>query len=156
MRAMLVLLAASLSIACASTAGRGREYAIDDDPPVLDLIRTADQVYVFPVTNPHKGHRHDKRLRLLDAEARGKIVHLLGDRQNWWHGGWGLLTSTEPRKDIGLLFRQQRNELVLFFDGTLVDGTFNGQFTSGLFDDKQAKKLEQWKCRFARTELNGG
>jgi hypothetical protein len=155
MRAMLVLLAASVLIACASTAARAREYDIGDDPAVMDLIRTADQVYVFPVTNPHNGRRHDKRLRLLDAEARLKIAHLLGDRQNWWHGGRSLLTSTEPRKDIGLLFRQQRNELVLFFDDTLVDGTFNGQDTSGLFDDKQAKKLEQWKRRFARTELNG-
>jgi hypothetical protein len=154
MRAKLILVAASLLIACASTWAHDREHPIDDDPPVLDLIRTADEVYVFPVTNPHKGRRHDQRLRLLDAKAKQEIAHLLSDRQNWWHGGWGLLTSTQPRRDIGLVFRHQENELVLFFDGTLVEGTFNGQDTNGLFDDRRAKKLEQWKRRYARPELS--
>jgi hypothetical protein len=154
MRAILVVIAASLVTGCESTEVRGRDYAIDNDPPVLALIRTADEVYVFPVLTPLKPHRDDVHLRLLASEARQKIARLLGERQNWWHGGWGHLLVDDGSTDVGLLFRHQKNELVLFFCGGVVKGTFNGEETFGLFHEKRAKTLEEWKRRYAHPELS--
>ena len=153
---MLVVMATSLLTGCASIHTRGRDYAIRDDPPILALIKTSDEVYVFPVTTPLKPHRDNTRLRLLGAEAKQKIARLLGDRQNWWQGNWGHVLVDDGSTDIGLLFRHQKDELVLFFYGGLVHGTFNGEETAGLygFNEKREKRLEEWKHRYAHPELS--
>jgi len=43
--------------------------AIDDAPDFLRFIKSANEVYVFPVATPLKPHRDDKHLRLLDRCA---------------------------------------------------------------------------------------
>jgi len=120
-------------------------------PAVLRAIRTADEVYVFPVLNPLKPTRDNKHLRLLDQEASREIIRLLGPEKNWWHGAYHLAVPEPLPTDVGLLFRGGTNELVLFFMDYLVEGTLGGQNTSGLNEESQ--KLEIWKHRYAAREL---
>jgi hypothetical protein len=154
---MSVLAATSLLAICAIANGRDRDYTIDGDPAVLNLIRTADQVFVFPVVTPLKPHRDDKHMRLLGAEARQKIARLLTNPRNWVQsGGWSIIYPFEPPRDVGLLFRRDQNELILFFNGGFIRGTFNGEHTEGAFslDGKRLRKLEEWKLRYARPEIS--
>jgi hypothetical protein len=154
-----MVMAASLLTFCGTMMGTqppDRQYTIANDPPVLALIRTADEVYVFPVPTPRKPRLDKKHLRLLDTEGMRKIVRLLGNQRNWWWGGWSLVLPDNPARDIGLLFRRDGNELVLVCDGSLVQGTFNGEGTLGLLaNERQANKFEDWKRRYAHLELSG-
>jgi len=130
-------------------------WGIRDTPPALRLIRTADQVLMFPITTPSKPHRDDKRLRLLSTDARRELVRLLSHQNDWFQGSYGGLIMLEPeRRNIGFIFRRGGDELVLFFrGGGVAEGTFNGQHTGGLLEDERGKQLEEWKRHYARPEL---
>ena len=141
----------------------GRHVIWDDDrlrlevPGILDLIRTANEVYVFPVRTPVEDPHPDyRRRRLLNTDARENIVRLLGDKRNWDQGG-GSLTIIKGGKspsDIGLLFRRGKNELVLLYLDSWVIGTFNGEHVNGILEhEKQLKLLEVWKHHYAQPEL---
>jgi hypothetical protein len=121
----------------------------------LRFIRSANEVYVFPVAEPLKPHRDDKHLRLLDAEARRKITHLLGDTRTWWQGLYTLDVIDDGSPGIGLLFRRGRNEAVLFCSHfSDEEGTFNGEHISGLLDDERGRRqMEDWEHRYAQPEL---
>jgi hypothetical protein len=129
--------------------------AIGDSPEVLRLIRTAGDVYIFPVPNPLKPHRDDKHLRLLRADARRKVCRLLGDMRSWWQGMYTIPVINDGSRGIGLLFRRGGSEVVLFFSNfTDEEGTFNGQHIGGLLDDERGRpQMEDWKHRYAQPEL---
>lgn len=126
------------------------------DPEVLHLIKAAREVYVFPVTTPARPHRDDKRMRLLLGPPRRDIVGLLGRERNWYVGQYTLL-GTPKSTTVGLLFRQGKNELVLFFSGEvetiLAEGSFNGQYVADILEQKPGKKFAQWTRRYAQIEL---
>jgi len=125
-----------------------------DTPEAMNLIRTADEVYVFPVTTPLKPHRNDRHLRLLDTEARQKLVSLLGEQENWFHGLDDRIRTGDEPTNTGFLFRHGNAELILFFSsGDAVEGTFNGGFTRGSIVGKSAQEMEGWKRRYAQPEL---
>jgi hypothetical protein len=119
-----------------------------DNPEALRVMRSAEEVYVFPVATPLAPHRDDAHMRLLDKEARESLERLLGDERNWCHCGWSFALF-DPPSDVGFLFRQSGTEVVLF---PLNEGTFNGEFTKGLFDQREALKL--WKQQYAEPELS--
>jgi hypothetical protein len=99
------------------------------DPEVIHLIRTADEVYVFPVATPLKPHRNDKHMRLLTGDARRQVIRLLGNEKNWCHCVFDLVIVEPEPPNVGLGFRRGRNELVLFFTrGGFAEGTFNGHY----------------------------
>ncbi|MEY2545608.1 MAG: hypothetical protein QOG48_725 [Verrucomicrobiota bacterium] len=133
------------------------------DPEVLDLIRTAGEVYVFPVTTPRNPHRDDKQMRLLVGQARGEIIRLLGREQNWYVGSYNIIVvASEPAvlapepTNVGLVFRRGKTELVLFFsdlDMALAKGSFNGQYVADLLEDKPSKEFAKWCHRYAQVEL---
>lgn len=122
--------------------------------PALRLIQRAQAVYVFANTNPKYPHRDDKRMRLLDAKAREELRSLLDDREDWWQGLYTLGVEDKPATDIGLVFRDGDDELVLFFlDDSMVSGNLNGQFLNGLLNDGPSKRFKAWAAKYAQLEL---
>jgi hypothetical protein len=130
-----------------------------DDPEISQFMRTADELYAFPVVNPLKPHRDDKHLRPLDTQARRILVSLLTDHRNWYQGAYNLIIVEPVPRNIGLLFRRDRSELVLFFSHSftsssgLIHGAFNGQHVEDMLEDTPGKKMKQWSHRFAQPEL---
>ena len=129
-----------------------------DDPEVSQFMRSADELYVFPVVTPLEPRRDDEHLRRLDEEARRRLVRLLTDHRNYYQGGYTMIIVEPEPRNIGVLFRRGRGELVLFFSGSftssagLIKGTFNGQHVSAMLEDEAGKKMEQWSHRFAQPE----
>lgn len=119
-------------------------------PEALRVIGAAQEVYVFPVTTPRKPHLDEKHLRLLDPEASGKLKRLLSDERNWLHGSYDLIWPRTLPTDVGLLFRQDKNEVVLFFP--FGQGTFNGENTGGALG-AAAQDFAAWKGEYAQPEL---
>lgn len=126
----------------------------------LHCIRDAQQVYIFPVTTPADPHRDDKHLRLLKNPARSQLVNLLGPRQNWLVGFNDLMYPDKEPKSVGFVFRNGKDELILFFvHSDVVVGTFNGEHLSGTLNDliprnsKLAQAWGRWKDQYAQPEL---
>jgi hypothetical protein len=121
-------------------------------------MQTADELYVFPVLTPLKPQRDDKHLRRLDDNARRRLVRLLTDHRSWYQGGYTMIIGEPEPRNIGVLFRRGRSELVLFFSGSftssagLIEGAFNGQHVSNMLEDDAGKKMEEWSHRFALPE----
>ena len=86
-----------------------------DDPEVSQFMRIANELYVFPVMTPDEPRRDRKRMRLVESSARRRLVDLLADHQNWYQGGYTLLSVEPEPRNIGVLFRSGHGELVLFF-----------------------------------------
>jgi hypothetical protein len=137
---------------------------LEDDPEALRLIRSADQVYIFPVTFTNKAtdsvtfsatpHRDHKHLRLLEREASRPLARLLGNSKNWLHGFDDTIWIGPVPSNVGFIFRKGKDELVLFCTvGWRVEGTLNGQHTGGSLEEKPEQKLEDWKKRYAQPEL---
>jgi hypothetical protein len=130
------------------------ERGIRDFPEALHFIKSADEVYVFPITTPDKLHRDDKHLRLLDPEAREKLVQLLCDQQDWFEGFDDTVwVAGKPKPtSVGFVFRRGKKELVLFFPvSDRAEGTFDGRNMSGTLDPKV--NWEGWKSKYAQSEL---
>ena len=129
-----------------------------DDPEVAQFMRSADELYVFPVPTPDHPRRDAKHLRQLDEPARRRLVRLLTDQRNWYHGGYTMILAEPEPRNIGVLFRSGRSELVLFFSGSFtssagrVEGSFNGQHVSNMLEDDAGKEMEEWSHRFAQPE----
>jgi hypothetical protein len=134
-------------------------------PDILNFIRTAHEVYIFPIrftrlSSPaDQGywsvpHRDGKHLRLLDGEARRQIVRLLSGEANWFHGfNDFVLIGDEPR-NVGLEFRNGAERLTLFFSsGGRMEGSFKGEHTGGSLEQRQQKQMEKWKTNYAQAEL---
>lgn len=128
-------------------------WGIDNTDGALHLIRTADEVYVFPLSNPSKPERDDQHLRRLGPNARRDLVQLLGYKKDWFQGHYSLIWVEPPEPSVGFVFRRGNNELVLFFTDTVAEGTYNGENTSGLLDHSREKQFERWKKRYAKQEL---
>jgi hypothetical protein len=155
-------LLACIAIACSASAESGYERygrVIWYNPKALPLIRTADEVYVLPVTlsdkngemNPPRGDY--KHIRLLDAGARRKLAGLLGKEHNWLHASDNT-ASDYARKDVGFIFRHGKDKLVLLCSlGWRLEGNFNGEHISGSLEEKPYEKLQKWKKQYAKPEL---
>ena len=129
-------------------------------PEAMHLIRTATQVYVFPVTvtkndrSEATPHGEFKRARLIEGTARRALRRILEREGNWFHG----LDSTvgvgpEPR-NVGFIFRRGGHTLVLLcYMGWRADGTFDGENTGGSLERRASDKLEEWKRKNAKQEL---
>jgi hypothetical protein len=130
-------------------------WGIDNTPEQLRCLRTADRAYIFPIPADSKPRRDDRHSRLLPPDARRELVRLLGYQKGWFPGSYGGSFSIGPEpKNVGFVFRQDKNELVLFFSaGGLANGTFNGEHTGGLLEEKRGEQFEQWKQRYAQQEL---
>lgn len=141
----------------ASISSLRGEYIGAPPSEAIRFMRDAEQVLIFPNPKPDKPRRDDKRMRLLTGEALRSLIRLVGHQQNWYVGWDNRFGAGPPPKDIGLLFRRGRDELVLFFyPGEMVDARFNGQRQDtrwSLLDGRAYKAMEQWKVRYARREL---
>jgi hypothetical protein len=135
-------------------------------PDVLRLIRSADQVYIFPVTFTAKPssrisgvrylnpHGHYDRSRSLSDEARRRLAHLLGYEKQWFHGNDSRISFGPEPRNVGFLFQRGRDELKVFCsEGGRLEGPFNGQLTGGSLEEKPEQQLEKWKQRYAAPEL---
>lgn len=140
-------------------------FAIQDTPEVLRVIRNADQIFVFP-SNSSKPHRDDQHMRLLESKAQTELKRLLGHRNGWFQGHYSIIlvkpvgdatdaekADTDESGDIGFVFKKGQEEVILFFSGSVGEGTVNGESTKGMVDDKRADQLERWKKRYAKPEL---
>jgi hypothetical protein len=144
----------SIALFAAIHAAYGAEVqGINNSPGALRFIRSAETVYVFPVTSPLKPQRDDRHMRLLGPEARDGIVQLLGNDASWWHGLAAIAIPEPQPTNIGLLFRSGKDELVLFFNSEAVEGKFRDIELGGLLEDKPKKEFEEWKRHYAQPEL---
>lgn len=133
-------------------SSEGRD--ITATPAFLRAITEAEAAYVFPVSTPLDPHLDKKHSRQLDPEALRALKHLLGNKRGWFHGNYDLIGSRPEPANVGFLFRQGNNNVVLFLSsGGLLEGTFNGENTSGLLNDEIAQALEMWKLRYAQLAL---
>jgi hypothetical protein len=122
-------------------------------PEAMRLMKTAEEVYVFPVATPLDPHR-SKRLRPLNAAARSSLVQLLGNEQNWLRGFDNRIGAGDEPTNAGFLFRHGSNELVLFFSsGGAVEATLNGESTGGSLANEAGAAMERWKDQYAKPEL---
>ena len=165
--ALIAFLAAIHSVAADSTqSSAGR--VIWDIPEALHLIRTADEVYIMPVTCTTKKHRAEvkgtylsltphgdyKRLRLLGADARRKLGRLLGSQSSWFHGFDNTISIGPEPKNVGFIFRRGKDQLVLLcYMRWRFEGTFNGEHTGGSLEEKPSDNLDAWKEQYAKPEL---
>ena len=126
-------------------------------PDLLRFMRNADQIFIFPNPNSRRPRRDDKHMRLLPANARRDLLRLIGHKRGWYYG-WDnrIDPGGPPPKDINLLFRRGRDELMLFFyPGQVIDARFNGrrQPSRWVIDIKSRESMERWEARYARPEL---
>jgi hypothetical protein len=158
-----VALLAYIAVACSASAesGYGRYgRVIWYNPEALPLIRTADEVYICPVTlSDKKGEirppRGDfKHLRLLQGDARRKLQCLLGTKRNWFHGSDNTVSVGYDPRTVGFVFRKGADTLVLLCGlGWRLEGKFNREPTSGSLEEKPFDQLEKWKRQYAKPEL---
>ena len=109
-----------------------------DIPGALQVLGAAEEVYIFPVATPLEPHVSEKHLRLLNPEARGKLERLLSDGRDWFHGFDNRISVGAVPRDVGFLFRQGKNELLLFFPRP--QGAFNGEHTAGSLEIRSQEK----------------
>lgn len=129
-------------------------------PEAMHLIRTADEIYIIPVTltedrnhvvTPAGDYKHRRR---LTAGARRKLVHLLANESNWFHGLDDTVSINSSHKNVGFIFRRGKEELVLLCGlGSSFGGVFKGETTGGSLEDKPSAKLDEWKKEYAKPEL---
>ena len=119
----------------------------------LRVMTHANAVYVFPYRSMAPTVRDDKHLRLLDAEARAKLMSILGEKRNWYDG---LMTIVEVPDvpSIGILFRSGSDEFTLFFNEMTIEAIFHGQRDLGMLEPAPMKKFDDWKQHYASTELH--
>ena len=100
-------------------------------------------------------------MRLLDDSSRKQLVGLLGSKADWFVGFNDLMYPDNEPTNVGFIFRNGNDELVLFFvHSDVVVGTFNGEHLGGTLNDlggpqseKLAKEFEEWKSRYAQPEI---
>ena len=128
-------------------------HAVFDSPTALQVIRTAEQVFVFPVADPRRPHRDPTAMRSLDAPARAAISAFLGDTRHWFHGLDDTIDPGPKKPGVGFLFRKGSSEVVLFFDYQRAKGTSNGETTGGSLEFGEVPFMQAWEQRFARSEM---
>ena len=122
----------------------------------LGCIRAAQQVYVFPVPTPLEPHRDGRRMRLLGAEARGRLIDLLGNKDHWFVGLNDLMYPDKEPQNVGFLFVNGKDMLVLFIvHGDVLAGSFDGEHVDGTLESKlkMEQALDAWKVKYAQPEL---
>jgi hypothetical protein len=129
------------------------------DEPVVDFMKHAQAVYVFPMKSETATRPDDKKLRLLDPEARRALVAVLSNPANWHHGLMTIGIGPYEAGSIGFLFRAQKDELILFVNsecvgGCAVEGTFRGKDVFGFLNECAEPALDDWKQRYASVETS--
>ena len=126
----------------------------------LRFIRTANEVYVFPVRvssnrrSEVTPHGDFKRARLLGADASRSLQRILGNESNWFDGFDNTFGFGHERKNVGYIFRRGKDEVVLLgYMRWRFKATVFGSSTSGSLEEKASDKLDEWKKRYAKPEL---
>ena len=157
--AILLALLAVVRSATAEETGSSQLLALDQQPAALRLIRTADDVYVFPVrvtknkrseVTPRGDYRH---LRPISADARRSLGRLLGKDSSWCHCFDNTFGMGPEPKYVGFIFLKGKDKLVLLrFLRWHIEGTFNGERTDGSLEEAASDKLDEWEKRYAKPE----
>lgn len=131
---------------------------LPEDLAALDFIKSAPQIFVFPVTDPLIPHRDDEHMRLIGTEAHSRLVALLGSKDHWFQGFNDLMYPDKESGNVGFVFRNGSDELTLFFEHSdVVVGTFNGQHLAGTLKidptDKLGNEVKAWEAKYAQPEL---
>ena len=123
---------------------------------ILDFIRSAQDVYVFPYTVSEHPKMDWTHSRLLDRSPRESLKRILCDSRNYFYGFYNQGEVVGDR-GIGLCFRRERQALVLFFYYGSITAQFRGHSYAGGFDDTGPRRgeLQRWIHRYARAELEG-
>jgi len=135
---------------CWGAEGQGLPEFIE----AMHCIQEAKQVYVFPVANSREPHLDAKHLRLLDAKASSKLINLLGSKANWLVGFNDLMYPHDSPRDVGFVFQNGNDRVILFLFYDTVSGTYNDEHLSGtLLLGEVDKEMEIWKRQYAQREL---
>jgi hypothetical protein len=137
----------------------GASLAADSDldpasPEVLQFVRDAQSVYIFP-WKPHSGLSVDtSRVRLLSRDARDSLVGIIGDPAHWENGFLDYIVPGDLPPNVGILFRRGADELALFCRSPWgIQATFHGKRGWSDLTDDAKEQLEKWKQRYASKEL---
>jgi hypothetical protein len=140
-------------------------FGIRDTSEALQFIRSAHEVYIFPVrfTSVHSSvhnpgwvvpRRDDKHLRPVESDARRELVRLLSPQESCFQGFDDRISVGDEPTNVGFVFRKGTDELVMFFSsGGMMEGVFKGQHTVGTLEDKQQEQMDRWKAKYAQKEL---
>jgi hypothetical protein len=146
-------------------AWSGGWLGIRDTPEALQFIKSANEVYIFPVrfTSLHSSvhnagwlvpHKDEKHLRSVEPEARRELVRLLSRQESWFQGFDDRISIGDEPTNVGFVFRKGSNELLMFFSsGGMMEGAFKGQHTGGSLEEKQQQQMDRWKAKYAQREL---
>jgi hypothetical protein len=128
---------------------------LPEDKQALGLIRSAKQVYVFPIATPLDPHRDDAYMRLLDKDELADLADMLEDNDVWLQGFDDMRYPPLNGQTVGLLFRDGDHELVLFYEGYgRWVGTLDGEHLGGDFATKDDAVFDAWEHRYAQSELD--
>lgn len=120
----------------------------------MDLINTANQVYVFSFPLRDDPQWDEKQLRLLDEPARQKLVALLGAEKGWNKGVLTEVPSAKGTRYVGFVFRDGKHELDLFFTtSVIIEGALDGEFVVGTLQSGARDDLNDWITRHAQPLL---
>ena len=102
------------------------------DEALVDFMKHAQTVYVFPLKSKTATRPDDKDLRLLDTQARQALLAVLSNRANWYHGLMTAAIRPYRAGSIGFVFRSDKGDLILFVNsactaGCIVEGKFRGK-----------------------------
>ncbi|HEX7965519.1 MAG TPA: hypothetical protein VF651_07355 [Gammaproteobacteria bacterium] len=123
----------------------------------LHFIKSAQEVYIFPVVTPLEPHRDDAHMRLLGKDARDELADIFKDDDIWMRGLNSLMYPSTKDQTVGLLFRDSDHELVLFYQAYgRWTGTFDGEHLTGDFDPEKDKVFDAWEHKYAQAELGFG
>jgi hypothetical protein len=145
--------------------------AIQDVPEFFRFVRSASQVYAFPVIlsiereDKVRGggsvrligspRRDDKHRRLLGDQARRELIRLVGHERDWFQGHDDTISIAEDLRNVGFVFQRGSDELTLFLTlgWRAVCVMPNGENLDGSLEAKLSERLEEWKKRYAQPEL---
>jgi len=127
------------------------------DEALVDFMKQAQTVYVFPVESKTATRPDDKDLRLLDTQARQALLAVLSNQANWYHGLMTVAIGPYEARSVGFVFRSDRGDLNLFVSsdcsaGCIVEGKFRGKDIFGMLDESAQPAIEDWKERYASRE----
>jgi hypothetical protein len=126
------------------------------DEPVVDFMKRARTVYVFPAKSQSATRPDEKDLRLLDEKARQALLGVLCNPANWHHGLMTVGIVYGPG-DVGFVFRKDKGELIMLFScegpaGCTVEGSFGDKNILGWLNECAQPQFDNWKGSFARPE----
>jgi hypothetical protein len=127
------------------------------DEALVDFMKHAQAVYVFPLESKIATRPEDKDLRLLDTQARQALLAVLSNQANWYQGLMTVAIKPYGAGSVGFVLRRDKDDLTLFVNSDctaacIVEGKLRGKGIFGMLNESAQPAIEDWKGRYASRE----